>query len=267
MNLEEQYYLNNLSKILSEGISSDDRTGVGTKFLISQKFDYNISDGKIPIWTTRKVPWKNQVIELLWFINGRTDVKWLQDRGITIWNSWTKDDGTIGPGYGKQYRDCNGIDQFVKLIEGIKKTPESRRHIISLYNVADMEECVLPCCHGLVIQFIVEKKEFLHCVYYQRSADFCLGFCPWQYALLTNIIGRLTNLKPKSLSAIIGNNHVYLNQIEAAEKQLERIPTKFPVLNMNPNIKTISDVESSSLDDYPLANYTPQSFIKFPISV
>ena len=289
VNLEEQQYLDVLRDIIDNGIETENRTGINTKFIVGTTLKYDLSNHKIPIWTTRKINYKNQWWELLWFLNGRTDVKWLQDKGVNIWNSWVKSDGTIGPGYGKQFRNWeavdwtkevvdedNGeiigyktkhIDQFKNLIERIKKDPNSRRHIISLWNVPDMEECALPSCHGLVIQFIVEKNKYLHCVYYMRSSDFGVGYCAWQYALLTNIVGRLTNLEPKSLTAVLGNNHVYINQIEALNEQLKRIPTEFPTLEINPNIKTIKDVENSCFEDYKLIGYNPQSFIKIPVSI
>lgn len=322
MNKEEQQFLDTLKDIIENGIESNDRTGTGTKFVVGSTFKYDLSGGKIPLWTTRKVPYRNQWWELLWFLNGRTDVKWLQDRNVKIWDSWMKKDGTIGPGYGKQFRNWTAprsqeeidtihekeynswsswidslstasplpikpfdfswegssfeyqykirnksIDQFKNLIEGIKKNKESRRHIISLFNVSDMDDCALPCCHGLTIQFIVEKDKFLHCLYYQRSADLAIGYCPFQYALLTNIVARLTGLEAKSLTATIGNNHVYLNQFDAVREQLSRTPKEFPTLEMNPNIKTIEDVEKSVFEDYKLVNYNPDGFIKFPISI
>lgn len=288
MNREELQYLDTIRNIVDCGIPSNDRTGVGTKYLIGQTFKYDLSENKIPIWTTRKIPWKNQVWELIWFLRGQTDVKWLQDRGVNIWNSWVKKDGTIGPGYGKQWRRWETfnsghsvyssisnqqfypkktIDQFSLLIEGIKTNPDSRRHVVTLWNPADMNDCVLPCCHGGIIQFIVEDKKYLHCFQYQRSADFLLGYTPWQYALLTNMIGRLTNLEPKSLTVTVGNCHVYNNQLEGISTLLTRSPKPFPALTMSPDIKTVEDIENSILDDYKLVGYEPDSFIKFPIAV
>lgn len=622
MNREEFQYLDTVRNIVDCGIPSNDRTGVGTKYLIGQTFKYDLSENKIPIWTTRKIPWKNQVWELIWFLRGQTDVKWLQDRGVNIWNSWVKEDGTIGPGYGKQWRRWETfntshsvyssisnqqfhpkktIDQFSLLIEGIKQNPDSRRHLVTLWNPADVNDCVLPpcfapgtliltqdgyktveeikiedkiydadlnlqninkiyqtpfngngvsvktryknqnlistenhpflvknfgykqakdlklgdylgiprnknsnvpeflyerkyykntvikkwqpnendffmmgyflgdgwamknnrisfsinnrdvgfllpklresikiskkptkknlschiyetkslkwyevlkqfgkgaknkkipnwildapieliksfiegykaadgcnrnleeryttiskniafglqllyakigkilsvsfrkrkptCviegrtvnqnhlfelssssffkknyaivddnyiwievvgiekitindnvynfdvnnthtytannianhnCHGDIIQFIVEDKKYLHCFQYQRSADFILGYTPWQYALLTNMVGRLTNLEPKSLTVTVGNCHVYNNQLEGINTLLTRSPKPFPALTMSPDIKTVEDIENSILDDYKLVGYEPDSFIKFPIAV
>lgn len=274
INKEEEEYLSLLKNIHENGISSSDRTGVGTKYLIGQTLKYDLSNNKIPIWTSRKINWANQVWELIWFLKGRTDVKWLQDRGIKIWDSWVKQDGTIGPGYGKQWRrwdvqdgGSSYIDQFCRIVEQIKTNPESRRHIVSLWNVGEVDECILPPCHGDIIQFIVEDKKYLHCIQYQRSADMILGFCPWQYALLTNIIAQLTNLEPKSLTVTIGNAHIYNNQIDGLNQQLLRKPTEFPKLDIVKNLVSIEDVENSVLDDYKLIDYVHQPFIKFPIAI
>lgn len=273
-NKEEQEYLELIENIITNGIDSTDRTGVGTRYLIGQTLKYDLSDNKIPIWTTRKIKWANQVWELIWFLRGQTDIKWLQDRGVNIWNSWVKEDGTIGPGYGKQWRHwavndggSSWIDQFLRITEQIKTNPESRRHIVSLWNVAEVDDCALPPCHGDIIQFIVEKNKYLHCIQYQRSADMILGYCPWQYALLTNIIAKLTGLEAKSLTVTVGNAHVYNNQLDGAKEQLKRMPTQFPVLEISENIKTIESVEESCLEDYKLVGYNHQSFIKFPIAV
>lgn len=273
-NKEEQEYLELVENIIKNGITSNDRTGVGTKYLIGQTLKYDLTNNKIPIWTTRKIKWENQVWELIWFLRGQTDIKWLQDRNVNIWNSWVKTDGTIGPGYGKQWRrwDVNDggtsyIDQFSRIIEQIKTNPESRRHIVSLWNVSDVDDCVLPPCHGDIIQFVVEENKYLHCIQYQRSADMILGYCPWQYALLTNIVAKLTNLEPKSLTVTVGNAHVYNNQLEGAREQLKRMPTQFPELSLNENINTIEEVENSTISDYKLVGYSHQKFIKFPIAV
>lgn len=288
INVEERQYLHTISNILETGYDSDDRTGVGTKFLVSQKFDYDISNGKIPIWTTRKVPWKNQVVELIWFIRGgHANVSWLKERGVNIWDSWADENGYIGPTYATQLRnwlhpkrdiepidlnlyECEEVDQFKNLIEGLKSNPESRRHIISLWNAgeyADLPKPYLPSCHSNHIQITVINKKYLHYQMVQRSADFLLGYCPWQHALFANIIGKLTGYEPKSMSILITNCHIYNNQFEAAKELLTRIPTEFPTLNINKDLKTIEDVENSELENYELVNYNPQKFIKIPISI
>lgn len=287
MNQEEVNYLDSLRLIIREGFKVEDRTGVGTRALAGLSFKYDLTDNKIPIWTTRKIKWENQFWELIWFLRGDTSVKWLQDRGVNIWNSWVKEDGTIGPGYGKQWRNIQvfesktysgfskeiqifqprKIDQFENLIAGIKSNYNSRRHIVTLWNPAEMDQCVLPCCHGNVIQFVVEEGKFLHCLQTQRSADMPLGYCPWQYAMLTHIVAGLTNLKPKSLTVMVGNAHVYNNQLESLQKQLERVPTTFPTFYLNKKLRTIDDVTSLTLEDVSVKDYNPQSFIKFPIAI
>lgn len=527
MNKEEQYFLDTAKNIIETGIDSNDRTGVGTKYLFSQKFDYDISDGKIPIWTTRKIPWKNQVWELIWFMRGDTNIKFLKDRGVNIWDSWADERGNLGPLYGKQFRNWHNIeliekrhkqiddqkiespystnieldysinksnlvgkkfnsktgayivikentnprtynvkfietgyeihnlvrhdiekqsledrykpsfmnigclgekvskedyellyqpwtsmirrcydnshtnssfykfngvfvekqwlifsnfvkdvkkipnfflkkefpdlysldkdyygancygpnttiwlskteqnlnqektmffkaikdeneivtlgvkpfcdkfnlcstsvynalkenkefkgwkfqklntdklvrmrifDQVNNLIANIKNNPESRRHIISCWNVPELENMKLMPCHSNHIQIVVNAaKKDLYYQYVQRSADFLIGYCPWQHALFANIIGQLTGYKPKQLSAIITNCHIYKDQFEAAEKQISRTPTQFPVLKINKKLNSITDVENSELGDYELVDYNPQSFIKFPIAV
>lgn len=295
-NTEEQYFLNKAKEILENGIDSDDRTGTGTKFLFSQKFDYDISGGKIPIWTTRKIPFKNQVWELIWMIRGDSNIKWLKERGVNIWDSWADADGSIGPTYSKQLRNwetpdksktlhinnrnadklnetffgVKSVDQFANLIQGLKDNPESRRHIIALWNsgeYADLQKPYLPSCHSNHIQIVIENKKYLHYQMVQRSADFLIGYCPWQHALFANIIGRLTGYEPKSMSVVITNCHIYKNQFDAAKEQISRIPTQFPTLHMSETIKSIKDVENSTLDDYQLIGYEPQPNIKIPISI
>lgn len=291
---EEHQYLAALREIQREGWTVPDRTGVGIKMLPGLSFKYDLTSNKLPIWNTRKINWKNQFIELIWFLNGRTDVKYLQERGVKIWDSWVKPQGergagTIGPGYGKQWRHWAArgrgpegpfmeeqegydyeIDQFKNLITGLKTNPFSRRHIVTLWNPADMDECCLPCCHGDVIQFVVDPDKGLHCMQYQRSADMPLGYCPWQYAMLTRIVADLTGLTPASFTATIGNAHIYDNQKDAVAEQLGRSvdyvspATTFHLLKP---ITTIADVCSLEITDVEVKNYNPKPFIKFPIAV
>jgi thymidylate synthase len=288
---EEHQYLAALREIQREGWTVPDRTGVGIKMLPGLSFKYDLTSNKLPIWNTRKINWKNQFIELIWFLNGRTDVKYLQERGVKIWDSWVKPNGTIGPGYGKQWRSWDRmveetyqggnnqvasyhynrpIDQFANLIAGLKTNPFSRRHIVTLWNPADMDECVLPCCHGDIIQFVVDSNKGLHTMQYQRSADMPLGYCPWQYAMLTRIVADLTGLTPASFTATIGNAHIYDNQKDAVAEQLGRSvdyvspATTFHLLKP---ITTIADVCSLEITDVEVKNYNPKPFIKFPIAV
>ena len=300
-NIEETYYLNVVKEIINNGYESADRTGVGTKFLVSQKFDYDISNGKIPIWTTRKVPWNNQVTELLWMIRGDTNIKYLKEHNVNIWDSWADKDGYIGPTYGKQLRNwetidktttvhlnnrtvysqgnkvlnqmffgTKSVDQFSNLINGLKTNPESRRHIISLWNsgeFSDLKPPFLPSCHSNHIQLTVINGKYLHYQMIQRSADILLGFCSWQHALFANIIGKLTGYEPKTMSIVITNCHVYNNQTTAVMELLERTPTEFPTLNVKKQLQTIQNVEESEPEDYELIGYTPQKFIKIPIAI
>jgi thymidylate synthase len=288
---------------MENGHDSDDRTGTGTKFIVSKQFNYDISNGKIPIWTTRKINWKNQVWELIWFLKGHpANIKWLKERGVNIWDSWADENGYIGPTYATQMRkwlqpkrplpqheyllknfikksdtdtatinyDCEEIDQFKNLIDGIKNNPESRRHIIALWNPGEyhnLSKPYLPSCHSNHIQVTILNKKYLHYQMIQRSADFIVGFCPWQHALFANIIGKLTGYEPISMSILISNCHIYKNQFEAATELLKRTPTEFPTLKINKELKTIENVEDSILEDYELINYNPQPFIKIPISV
>lgn len=287
MSNEEKYFLETAKNIMDNGIDSNDRTGVGTKYLFSQKFDYDISNGKIPIWTTRKIPWKNQVVELIWFIRGDTNTKFLKDRGINIWDSWTDKNGSVGPIYGQQLRawetpnndphfvdgdsEVKVIDQLQILVDGIKKNPESRRHIITLWNAGihnELSAPYLPPCHSNHIQIVInEKTKELYYQYVQRSADFLIGYCPWQHALFANIIGNLTGYAPKQLSAVITNCHIYKNQFTPALEQIARTPTDFPTLKINKKLQTLADVESCELSDFDLIDYNPQSVIKFPIAI
>lgn len=303
-NPEEAVFLKVLKDITKSGFKTMDRTGVGTHTLVGIPLKYDLTDGKLPLWTTRKIRWENQFWELIWFLRGQTDVAWLADKkvngkNIAIWDYWKKADGTIGPGYGKQWRrwsapdystyktsfvspgyiftnppaperhtfELKTIDQFTQLIEGIRNNPFSRRHIVTLWNPADIDECVLPPCHGDVIQFVVDDKRGLHCLQYQRSADIAVGYCPWQYAMLTHIVAKLTDTTPASLSCMIGNAHVYLNQFEAVEQQYSRSPTEAPTFGILKDIKTIEDVENLQIEDVEVSNYNPQAFIKFPIAI
>jgi thymidylate synthase len=294
INHEEKYFLHVAKDILENGIESNDRTGVGTNYLFSQKFDYDISDGKIPIWTTRKINWRNQVVELIWFIKGGTNIKYLKDRNVNIWDSWADQKGEVGPIYGKQLRNWEAInhsdytfsdeiispqkyyapksvDQLKTLIEGIKTNPESRRHIITLWNAGlhtDLQKPYLPPCHSQHIQIVInEPKKELYYQMVQRSADYLIGFCPWQHALFANIIGKLTGYHATKLSVLISNCHIYKNQFCAAQEQISRMPTGFPTLKINKELNTLEDVESSEYVDYELVNYNPQSAIKFPIAI
>lgn len=287
----EKEYLDVLQKIIDHGFETPDRTGTGIRMLPGITLKYDISENQLPLWTTRKLKWQNQFIELIWFLNGRTDVKYLQERSVRIWDSWAqplgvRDAGTIGPGHGKQWRKWDAvreivdgsceqnlekytIDQFANLIAGIKASPYSRRHIVTLWNPADVGNCILPPCHGNVIQFVVDPQKGLHCLQYQRSADMPLGYCPWQYTMLTHIVAKLCGLRPASLTVTVGNAHVYDNQVEKVKLQLARqfAASLTPTFHINKSITTIDDVCKLEIDDVEVKGYSPQPFIIIPVSV
>jgi thymidylate synthase len=287
-NIEELEFLKSLKNVIENGFRVPDRTGTGVKFLPGICLKYDLSNNKIPIWTTRKINWKNQWLELIWFLRGDTDVKWLEERGVNIWSFWKKSDGTIGPGYGKQWRNIDNpntarlfydsteeeeyirfdkIDQFQNLINGITKDPYSKRHVITLWNPSEVKECSLPPCHSIALQFLLDENKGLHCLQFQRSADLAIGYCPWQYTMLTHIIGKLTNTIPTSFTATLGSAHVYLNQLDAIKTQLNRTPTNSPEIKILKNIQNIKDVEDLTIDDVEILNYNFQPFIKFPVSI
>lgn len=260
----EENYLQLLRHVLEKGERRDDRTGTGTLSVFGYQMRFDLSDG-FPVLTTKKLHLRSIIHELLWFLKGDTNIRYLQDNKVTIWDEWADANGNLGPVYGSQWRNWNGIDQIQKLIEGIKNNPNSRRHIVSAWNVSDIEKMKLPPCHAL-FQFYVHKDERLSCQLYQRSADIFLGvpFNIASYALLTMMIAQVTGLKAGDFVHTLGDAHLYLNHIEQAKEQLQRKPRALPRMRMNTEIKNIFDFK---FEDFELVEYDPYPAIKAPIAV
>lgn len=261
-------YLDLLKTILDKGIQKHDRTGTGTISYFGYQMRFNLQDG-FPLVTTKKVHLKSIIYELLWFLNGDTNVKYLQDHGVRIWNEWADANGNLGPVYGYQWRhwrtpDGREIDQIANLIEGLKKNPDSRRHIVSAWNPADVDNMALPPCHTMFQFYVVDGR--LSCQLYQRSGDTFLGipFNIASYALLTMMVAQVCGYKPGDFVHTIGDAHIYLNHIEQVKLQLSRNPYPLPTMKINPEVK---DIFSFKYEDFTLENYQCHPTIKGDISV
>lgn len=261
-------YLDLLARILKEGVQKGDRTGTGTISVFGNQMRFNLQEG-FPLLTTKKLHLKSIIYELLWFLQGNTNAKWLQDRGVRIWNEWADEDGNLGHIYGYQWRswpDYNGghIDQISDVIEQIKNNPNSRRLIVSAWNVADIENMNLPPCHILFQFYVADGK--LSCQLYQRSADTFLGvpFNIASYALLTMMVAQVCDLQPGDFVYTTGDTHLYLDHIEQAKLQLTREPRPLPKMKINPNVKSIFDFQ---YEDFTLTDYNPYDHIKATVSV
>ena len=261
-------YLDLLDRILKEGVQKGDRTGTGTISVFGNQMRFNLQEG-FPLLTTKKLHLKSIIYELLWFLQGNTNAKWLQDRGVRIWNEWADEDGNLGHIYGYQWRswpDYNGghIDQISDVIEQIKNNPNSRRLIVSAWNVADIENMNLPPCHILFQFYVADGK--LSCQLYQRSADTFLGvpFNIASYALLTMMVAQVCDLQPGDFVYTTGDTHLYLDHIEQAKLQLTREPRPLPKMKINPNVKSIFDFQ---YEDFELTDYDHHPHIKATVSV
>ena len=261
-------YLNFLDHVLKEGKEKKDRTGTGTLSIFGYQMRFNLDNG-FPLLTTKKLHLKSIIHELIWFLNGDTNIKYLNDKGVTIWDEWADKNGDLGHIYGYQWRSWptysgEHIDQISQLIKSITDEPDSRRHIISAWNVADIENMALPPCHVL-FQFYVENNT-LSCQLYQRSADIFLGvpFNIASYSLLLMMIAQVTGLRPGEFIHTFGDAHIYSNHIEQAKLQLSRKPRKLPIMKINPGIKNIFDYK---YEDFQIENYNPHPHIKGKISV
>lgn len=261
-------YLDLLRKILDEGIQRPDRTGVGTRSIFGYQMRFRLQEG-FPLLTTKKTHLKSIIHELLWFLQGSTNIRYLQEHGVRIWNDWADESGELGPVYGSQWRswpttDGQTIDQISRVIEKIRQDPYSRRLIVSAWNIAEIERMALPPCHVL-FQFYVAQGS-LSCQLYQRSADVFLGvpFNIASYALLTQMIAQVCNLTPGEFVHTLGDAHLYLNHLEQAKLQLTRQPFPLPQMHLNPTITAINDFK---YEDFELANYKSHPHIKADIAV
>ncbi len=261
-------YLDLLDTILKHGVRKTDRTGTGTISYFGYQMRFDLSEG-FPLLTTKKVHLKSIIYELLWFLNGDTNVHYLQDHGVRIWNEWADENGDLGPVYGYQWRhwrtpDGNEVDQIANLIEALKKNPDSRRHIVSAWNPADVDQMALPPCHTMFQFYVSEGK--LSCQLYQRSGDTFLGvpFNIASYALLTMMIAQVCGYKPGVFVHTLGDAHIYLNHLEQVHTQLQRTPYPLPTMRINPDVK---DIFSFQYEDFTLENYQCHPTIKGVISV
>lgn len=263
-----QQYLNLLDRILTEGTKKTDRTGTGTISIFGNQMRFDMSKG-FPLLTTKKLHLKSIIYELLWFLQGDTNVKYLQDHGVRIWNEWADENGELGPVYGHQWRSWPGhngepIDQIKKVVEQIKNTPDSRRMIVSAWNVADIDDMKLPPCHCFFQFYVADGKLSLQL--YQRSADTFLGvpFNVASYALLLLMVAQVTGLEPGDFIHTTGDTHLYLNHIEQARLQLTRTPRPLPQMKLNPDVK---DLFSFKYEDFQLEGYDPWPHIAAQVSV
>ncbi|WP_337948534.1 thymidylate synthase [Prevotella pectinovora] len=263
-----QQYLNLLDRILTEGTKKTDRTGTGTISIFGNQMRFDMSKG-FPLLTTKKLHLKSIIYELLWFLQGDTNVKYLQDHGVRIWNEWADENGELGPIYGHQWRSWPGhngepIDQIKKVVEQIKNTPDSRRMIVSAWNVADIDDMKLPPCHCFFQFYVADGKLSLQL--YQRSADTFLGvpFNIASYALLLLMVAQVTGLEPGDFIHTTGDTHLYLNHIEQARLQLTRTPRPLPQMKLNPDVK---DLFSFRFEDFQLEGYDPWPHIAAKVSV
>jgi len=261
-------YLDLLDRILDDGVKKDDRTGTGTLSVFGHQMRFDLEEG-FPLLTTKKLHLRSIIHELLWFLKGDTNVKYLQDNNVRIWNEWADDKGDLGHIYGYQWRswptpDGKYVDQISQVIDSIKTNPNSRRHIVSAWNAGDLDNMNLPPCH-ILFQFYVANGK-LSCQLYQRSADTFLGvpFNIASYAMLTMMMARATGLKAGEFIHTLGDAHIYLNHIEQCKTQLQREPRELPAMVLNPKIENIFDFK---YEDFELRNYNPHPHIKGKISV
>ncbi len=266
-------YLDLLEHVLTTGVEKSDRTGTGTRSVFGHQMRFDLADG-FPVVTTKRLHLRSIIGELLWFLRGDTNVRWLQERGITIWDEWADANGDLGPVYGYQWRswptpDGRHVDQIAKVVESIRTDPDSRRHIVSAWNVADVDDMALPPCHALFQFYVAPGVDGgpgrLSCQLYQRSADVFLGvpFNIASYALLTMMVARLTGLEPGELVHTLGDAHLYLNHLDQAREQLAREPYPLPTMR----IADRPAIDAFDLEDFELVGYRAHPSIKAPIAV
>jgi len=261
-------YLELLNHVKNNGVKKEDRTGTGTLSVFGYQMRFDLNKG-FPLLTTKKIHLKSVIHELLWFLTGSTNIQYLKDNGVSIWNEWADENGDLGPVYGSQWRSwptVNGksIDQIKNLIDGIKHNPDSRRLIVSAWNVAEIHNMKLPPCHAFFQFYIADNK--LSCQLYQRSADIFLGvpFNIASYALLTKMVAQVCELECGDFVHTLGDAHIYLNHIDQVNEQLTRTPKNLPVMNINPVIK---DIFKFKYEDFELLGYDPDPLIKAPVAV
>lgn len=261
-------YLDLLEKILNEGVKKEDRTGTGTLSIFGHQMRFDLSEG-FPLLTTKKLHTKSIIYELLWFLKGDTNVRYLQEHGVRIWNEWADENGDLGPVYGHQWRswpdyDGSTIDQIEYVLNQIRTNPNSRRMIVSAWNVAEVNKMALPPCHTLFQFYVCNGRLSLQL--YQRSADTFLGvpFNIASYALLTMMMAQVTGLEPGEFVHTTGDTHLYLNHLEQARLQLTREPRPLPIMRLNPDVKSLYDFK---FEDFELEGYDPWPHIKAEVSV
>lgn len=257
-----------MKRVLAEGVHKEDRTGTGTISVFGHQMRFNLAEG-FPLVTTKKCHMKSIIHELLWFLKGDSNIQYLKDNGVSIWNEWADENGNLGPVYGVQWRswktaDGRTVDQISNLIEMIKKNPDSRRLIVNAWNVADVDKMALPPCHTMFQFYVANNK--LSCQLYQRSADIFLGvpFNIASYALLTMMVAQVCNLELGDFVHTFGDAHLYTNHLEQTKIQLEREPFALPQMKINPDVKNIFDFK---YEDFELVNYQAHPHIKAPVAV
>jgi len=263
-----QQYLDLMAKVLDEGSDRADRTGTGTRSIFGHQMRFDLAQG-FPVLTTKKLHLRSIIIELLWFLRGETNIAWLKENGVSIWDEWADEKGELGPVYGYQWRSWPNpgggkTDQIAQLLEGLKNNPNSRRHIVSAWNPALVEDMALPPCHCLFQFYISDGK--LSCQLYQRSADIFLGvpFNIASYALLTMMLAQVCELEPGDFVHTFGDAHLYSDHFDQARLQLGRTPKKLPIMKINPQI---SDLFGFAYEDFTLEGYDPEPAIKARVSV
>ena len=268
-----QQYLDLVQRILDEGVEKGDRTGTGTRSVFGHQMRFDLRDG-FPLVTTKKIHLKSVVGELLWFVSGETNVRWLQENGISIWNEWADEDGELGPVYGHQWRSWptpsgETIDQLRGVVEALKTDPNSRRHIVSAWNVADLDAMALAPCHAFFQFYVAPQADGpgrLSCQLYQRSADVFLGvpFNIASYALLTHMVAQVAGLEVGDFVHTLGDAHLYLNHLDQAREQLTREPRALPELWLDPSV---TDIDGFGFDQVKVTGYDPHPLIKAPIAI
>ncbi|WP_080660579.1 thymidylate synthase [Kingella kingae] len=261
-------YLDLMQHVLAHGNDKSDRTGTGTRSVFGYQMRFNLADG-FPVLTTKKLHLKSIIHELLWFLQGDTNIRYLQENGVKIWDEWADENGNLGRVYGAQWRSWRGangetIDQIANLVEQIKRNPDSRRLIVSAWNPAEVDDMALPPCHALFQFYVADGK--LSCQLYQRSADIFLGvpFNIASYALLTMMLAQVCGLQAGEFVHTLGDAHLYRNHLEQAQLQLSREPRSLPKMRINPNVK---DIFAFTFDDFELVDYDPHPHIKADVSV